>query len=61
MPMTLFGIDPIAQFTTSMLWTCCSTMWSPDSQLKYSQFRHCHSISVMLGSRFLSHRSPMFQ
>ncbi len=34
MPITFFGIAPIAQLTTSMLCTCCSTMWSPESQLK---------------------------
>ena len=28
------GWPCITQFITSMLWTCCSTMWSPESQMK---------------------------
>ena len=27
----LTGWPPIAQLITSRLWTCCSTMWSPQS------------------------------
>ena len=34
MPTARTGWPPIAQLTTSRLWTCCSTMWSPESQVK---------------------------
>jgi hypothetical protein len=34
MPITFFGITPIAQLATSMLCMCCSTMWSPEVQVK---------------------------
>src|SRR5438128_2066702 len=33
------GCAPNAQHITSMLWTCCSTMWSPHSQVKLYQLR----------------------
>ena len=44
-------VRAITQFATSMLWTCCSTMWSPESQVKYSQLRICHSVSDQSGCR----------
>ena len=41
----------IAQLQTSRLWTCCSTMWSPQSQTKWYQLRIWYSISVWSGWR----------
>ena len=34
------------QFMTSMLWMCCSQIWSPESQVKWYQLWHCHSSSL---------------
>src|ERR687887_603579 len=31
------GCVPIAQLHTSRLWTCCSTMWSPQTHTKWYQ------------------------
>ena len=68
-PTHLTGWAPRAQFITSRLWTCCSTMWSPEHQPVNSQFRICHSISdhcfaVRLAQFWAArstHRAPMFQ
>ena len=69
MPMALTGWPPMAQFMTSRLCTCCSTMWSPEHQPVNSQLRTCHSMSDQLFAVLFfqfsaarsTHSAPMFQ
>src|ERR1035438_4275206 len=51
------GCAPLNQLHTSMLWRCCSTIWSPQIHRKEYQLRCCHSRSPHLGSRFLLGKS----
>src|ERR1019366_7919899 len=48
---TRSGCVPITQFMKSMLWKCCSTIWSPHSHRKEYQLRCSHSMSPHLASR----------
>src|SRR5664279_1816905 len=50
---TSTGCPPLNQLQVSMLWRCCSTIWSPQIHTKEYQLRCCHSRSPHLGSRFL--------
>ena len=57
---TLTGaLSPIAQAILSMPWMNCSTMWSPLSQVKYSQLRIWYSISDHSGERPRCQRPPV--
>ena len=51
MPTALTGWAFVAQLITSMLWTCCSTMWSPQSQVKWYQLCIWYSRSLHSGLR----------
>ena len=61
MPTALIGWAPSAQMATSRLWTCCSTMWSPQSQRKWYQLRIWYSVSLQPGWRLCAQMSPWFQ
>ena len=50
MPTAFTGGPPITQLITSRLWTCCSTMWSPHTHMKWYQFLSWYSTSETFGS-----------